>query len=155
MTRLVASWLMVAVIGVSALLYGTIDEGPPRTDADRAYEIAKTLACPVCAGQSVAESDATVAKSIRRSIAVWIDEGQSDLFIRAAVVDRFGEEVDYTPSASGLTSLVWIIPVVGGAGALAGLFLIFRGWRDEEEFEASEADRALVETMRGELDADG
>jgi len=149
------SWLLVAVIGVAALLYGSIDEGPPRTDADRAYEMAKTLACPVCAGQSVAESDATVAKSIRRSIAVWIDEGQSDAFIRASVVDRFGEEVDYTPSATGIGSLVWILPVVGGAGAIAGLFLVFRRWGEDGDLEASAADRALVDSIRGEVDTDG
>jgi cytochrome c-type biogenesis protein CcmH len=154
-TRHLLSWVAVATIGVGALLYGAIDEGAPRTDADRAYEMAKTIGCPVCRGQSVAESDATVAKSIRASIAIWIDEGRSDAFIRSALVDRFGEAVDYTPSASGVTALVWILPVVGGAGAIAGLFLVFRRWSDEEDMEASAEDRAAVEAARAAVGRDG
>ena len=103
----------------------------------------------------MAESDATVAKSIRASIAIWIDEGRSDAFIRSALVDRFGEAVDYTPSASGVTALVWILPVVGGAGAIAGLFLVFRRWSDDDGLEASAEDRAAVEAARAAVGRDG
>ena len=152
MTLRLLRWLAVAVVGASAFLYGAIDEGTPRTDADRAYAIAKTIGCPVCSGQSVAESDATVARNIRISIARWIDEGRTDSFIRASLRERFGEDVDYTPSADGITSLVWILPVVACAGALTGLGVVFRKWRQGSEPEASAADRALVAAARREPD---
>ena len=64
----------------------------------------------------------------------------------------FGEDVDYTPAASGVTSLVWILPVVGGAGAVAGLVVVFRRWRDEVELEASEEDTALVAEAMAQRD---
>lgn len=147
-TRRLTLWLGVAVVGLSAFLFAAIDEGEPRTDADRAYEISKTIGCPVCNGQSVAESNASAAKVIRISIATWIDEGRSEDFIRAALRADYGDDVDYTPSAEGLTSLVWILPVVFGAGAVAGLVVAFRGWRREAELEASEADTELVEAAR-------
>jgi cytochrome c-type biogenesis protein CcmH/NrfF len=147
-TRRTMSWLAVAMIGAAAFLYGAVDEGEPRTDADRAYALAKTIGCPVCQGQSVAESDAVVAKNIRISIARWIDEGQTDEFVRSELVESFGEDVDYTPSSSGITSLVWILPVVFGAGAAAGLVIVFRRWREEGDLEASSADQALVERTR-------
>lgn len=152
MTRRLVSWIAAAVVGVSALLFGAIDDGPPRTDADRVYALATTIGCPVCDGQSVAESDAAVAKAIRASIARSIDEGRTDQEIRAELVASFGEDVDYTPSASGITSLVWILPVVAGAGAIAGLVVVFRRWRLEGELEASEADRKLVEAARSGAD---
>jgi len=159
MTRRLALWLAMAVVAMSAFLYGAVDEGAPRTDADRAYEISKTIGCPVCNGQSVAESNATVAKNIRISIARWIDEGRSDDFIRAELRSRFGDDVDYTPSGDGITSLVWILPVVFGAGALAGLVVVFRRWKREGDLEASDADRALVEKAladaAGSAEADG
>jgi cytochrome c-type biogenesis protein CcmH/NrfF len=148
MTRRLLLWLGAVAVALSAFLFAAVDEGAPRTDADRAYALSKTIGCPVCDGQSVAESNATVARNIRISIAKWIDEGQSDDFIRSELRSNFGDDVDYTPSGDGVTSLVWILPVVFGAGALAGLVIVFRRWKREGDLEASEADRALVEAVR-------
>ena len=148
MTRRLALWLGVLAVGLSAFLFAAVDEGQPRTDADRAYAISKTIGCPVCNGQSVAESNAPVAKNIRISIAKWIDEGRSDDFIRAELRGLFGDDVDYTPSSDGVTSLVWILPIVFGSGAVAGLVVVFRRWKQEGDLEASEADRMLVEAAR-------
>ena len=148
MTRRLLLWLGAIAVALSAFLFAAVDEGAPRTDADRAYALSKTIGCPVCDGQSVAESNATVARNIRISIAKWIDEGQSDDFIRSELRSNFGDDVDYTPSGDGVTSLVWILPVVFGAGALAGLVIVFRRWKREGDLEASEADRALVEAVR-------
>jgi cytochrome c-type biogenesis protein CcmH len=103
----------------------------------------------------VAASDAVVARNIRISIAGWIDEGRSDDYIRAELVDRFGEDVDYTPAADGITSLVWILPVVLGAGALAGLVAVFRRWSTERNLEATDADRALVASARRDHEPEG
>ena len=116
------------MIGGSVFLFGAVDDGPPRTDADRVYSLAKNFGCPVCDGQSVAESETVVARNIRQQIARRVDEGRSDETIIAELEAAFPGN-DYTPAASGLSSLVWILPVVVGAGALAGLFVIFRRWR--------------------------
>lgn len=127
--RLLA-WLGVFVIGGSAFLYGAIDQGPPRTDADRVYALAQNFGCPVCGGQSVAESDSVVARNIRQQIARRVDEGRSDEVIISELEAAFPGN-DYTPAASGLSSLVWILPVVAAAGALSGLIVVFRRWRNE------------------------
>ena len=154
MTRRVASWLAVAMIGAAAFVYGAVDEGEPRTDSDRAYTISNTIGCPVCQGQSVVESNAPIAKSIRETIALRIDAGWSDAQIRAELRDSYGEDVDYTPSSEGITILVWILPVVAFAGAVAGLVVVFRKWKREGDLEASAADRKLVEAARALADED-
>ncbi len=150
MTRRLLAWLTIAVVGVSTLVFAAVDEGAPTTNADRAYELAKDFACPVCQGQSVAESDVVVARNIRREIRVWVDEGRSDEFIRDQLVADFGEDVDYTPSSEGITALVWILPVVAGAVAAGGLVLVFRRWRLEGDLEASDDDAALVAAARAD-----
>lgn len=142
------SWAGVVVVAVSMLVFATVDEGVPATNADRAYALARDFACPVCQGQSVAESDVPVARSIRREIRVWVDEGRSDEFVRAQLVANFGEDIDYTPSASGVTSLVWILPVVAGAVAAGGLVLVFRRWSDTPDLTASADDEAIVAAAR-------
>ena len=143
------AWMGVLVIGGSAFLFGAVDEGPPRTDADRVYSLANNFGCPVCDGQSVAESDTVVARNIRQQIARRVDEGRSDEAIIAELEAAFPGN-DYTPAASGLSSLVWILPVVAGTGALAGLFAVFRRWRQEIELGASPADERLVAEFRRE-----
>jgi len=144
------SWIAAGVLGVSAFLYGSVSSGEPRTNAERAYALANNFACPVCAGQSVAQSDVAVAKIIRREIRTWVDEGRTTDFIRAELVSTYGEEIDYSPPVEGITSLVWILPIVAGVGAVTGLFFVFRRWKLESEFEASPEDVALVEAARAE-----
>ena len=143
LSRRLLAWLGVVVVGGSAFLFGAVDEGPPRTDADRVHALAQNFGCPVCDGQSVAESDAVVARNIRRQIARRVDEGRTDESIIAELEAAFPGN-DYTPAASGLSSLVWIIPVAAGAGALSGLFVVFRRWRRETEPGATPEDERLV-----------
>ena len=150
MSRRLLAWASIAVVGISTLVFAAVEEGEPVTNADRAYELAKDFACPVCQGQSVAESDVVVARNIRREIRVWVDEGRSDDFIRDQLVADFGEDIDCTPSSEGVTALVWILPVVAGAVATGGLVLVFRKWRLDGELEASDDDTALVAAARAD-----
>jgi cytochrome c-type biogenesis protein CcmH len=142
------AWIGVMVVAVSALLFGAIDEGSPRTNADRAHALAEDFACPVCQGQSVAESDVPVAQNIRRQIRGWVDDGRDDEFIRDQLVVAFGEDIDYNPPASGISALVWILPVVAVTGGVAGLTVVFRRWKREALLEASADDIALVDSVR-------
>ena len=129
MNRRVVSWTAAAAVAAAAFIYGAVDEGPPRTNADRVHAVAQNFACPVCAGQSVAESDVPVAREIRRQIAVWVDEGRGDDYIRDQLVAAYDADIDYNPSGSGVTSLVWILPVVAAAGGAALLVTMLRPGR--------------------------
>ena len=140
------AWVGALAIASGALLFGEFADEPPRTNTDRVYGLAQDFACPVCKGQSVAESDVPVAREIRREIGIWVDDGRTDEFIRDQLVGFYGEDIDYNPAASGVTSLVWILPVVFGAAALTGLVIVFRGWRMQANLEAGAEDVALVET---------
>lgn len=144
------AWVGALAIASGALLFGEFADEAPRTNTDRVYGLAQDFACPVCKGQSVAESDVPVAREIRREIGIWVDDGRTDEFIRDQLVGFYGEDIDYNPAASGVTSLVWILPVVAGAAATAGLVIVFRGWRMQAnlEAEAEAEDVALVETER-------
>lgn len=125
MTRRAWGWVAAAAVAVGAWLYGTVAPGPPRTNADRVHALARGFACPVCAGQSVAESDVPVAREIRRQIGIWVDEGRSDRYIRDELVAAYDIDIDYNPSGAGLTGLVWVLPVAAGVGAAGVLIVIF------------------------------
>ena len=123
------SWIAALVVAAAAFVYGSLGEGPPQTNADRVGALAQDFACPVCAGQSVAESDVPVAREIRRRIAVWVDEGRSDAYIRDELVAAYDTDIDYNPSGSGITSLVWILPLLAGGGIAAVLVVMLRPGR--------------------------
>ncbi len=117
------------MVAAAAFAYGALDEGTPKTNADRVRVLAEDFACPVCAGQSVAESEVPVAREIRRQIAVWVDEGRSDAFIREQLVAAYDVDIDYNPSGSGITSLVWILPVLATSGVATVVVVMLRSGR--------------------------
>ena len=111
------------------LTYGSLDDRSTPSDAERASAIARSLRCPQCAGESVAESNVSVAREIRADIARRVDAGQSDEQIRSAYADLYGRSILLTPPSSGIGSLVWIVPAVVGLTAAAGLGFAFGRWR--------------------------
>jgi cytochrome c-type biogenesis protein CcmH/NrfF len=123
----------------------TVDDGPPRTTADQVEAIAKTLKCPQCAGQSVADSDAASSRAIRVEIARLVEEGRSASDVRATIAASYGDQVQLIPPASGFAGLVWILPVVALVVALLALSAAFARWRRAPPTAATDADRALVD----------
>ena len=93
---------------------------PVKADArqEQIWAIAGKLACPVCAGQSVKDSNAQLAVQMRQVIAEQLDLGRSESEIIAYMVDRYGEEILLDPPKSGPQLWVWIGPVVVIAAGL-------------------------------------
>lgn len=134
---------MALVLG-GCLLVGALGSSGSLTAQDRVTSIAKTIKCPTCSGESVAESQAETSKTIRRDIAERVQNGQTDAEIRAYYQQTYGEEILLTPPNSGVAGLVWVIPVVALVVALAGLVVVFRRWRVRPTARVTDADRALV-----------
>ena len=92
---------------------------------DEVGEIAYLLMCPVCQGQSVAESNSDLAKDMRTIIRKKLREGQSKEEIISYFVNRYGDSILGSPPAKGVNWLLWLLPVFalffGGVGM--GLFI--------------------------------
>jgi cytochrome c-type biogenesis protein CcmH len=143
--RRLLGWVAMAAVLVAALAIGVTHDGGPRTPEERARNLAETVACPTCDGQSVAESDAAASRGIRTLIAERIDQGASDDAIRDELVATWGESILLTPDSSGVGGLVWVLPVVALVLALAGMGYVFWRWRGLAAVHASDADRELVD----------
>ena len=143
----------MAVVAVAVLSVAAFGSRSAPTAQDRVTSLSRTVKCPVCAGESVAESNAPASQEIRRQIAEQIQKGQTDDEIRQYYVARYGEAILLTPPSTGISALVWILPVVALAMGAAVLVIVFRRWSSAPEKHATEADRALVEAAR--LSGDG
>ena len=126
-------WILFLIVAGLSLAFSVVVENPPLTNSERVSSLASDFACPVCDGQSLAESDVPVAKTIRAAISKMVDEGSSDEDIRKFLVSKFGEDIDYNPDGGGLTGLVWVIPVAAGVAALFGTVLILFSWMGKEK----------------------
>lgn len=143
--RRMVLWVLLGALALGLLVFATVDrDSDPVTTSERTYELAAQFACPKCSGQSIAESDIPIAREIRNEIALRLEQGQTESQIRQYLVSIYGENIDYTPRATGVTGLVWVIPVVAVVVALAGLTAVFLRWRNEERSVATDEDRALV-----------
>lgn len=153
-----APWIAVAVVAVALLSIAAFGSRSAPTAQDRVNAISETVKCPVCAGESVLESNAPASVEIRRQIAEQVQQGQTNEQIRSYYAAKYGEAILLTPSASGVNALVWILPVVALAIGIAVLVIVFRRWSTTPEQHASDADRALVDAaMHGGdgVDIDG
>ncbi len=92
---------------------------------DRVNEIAHSLMCPVCQGQSVAESNSNLAQDMRQIIRKQLEEGKSRDEVIAYFVNRYGETILASPPPRGVNWLLWVLPglaiVFGGLGI--GIYL--------------------------------
>jgi cytochrome c-type biogenesis protein CcmH len=142
--RVWGPWVLLVVVVVAVLSVATFTSRSSPTAADRVNNISLTIKCPVCAGESVAVSNAPASLEIRKEIAEQVQQSQTDEQIRSYYAAKYGEAILLTPSASGINALVWILPVVALALAIAGLAIAFRRWSVAPTARATDADRELV-----------
>jgi cytochrome c-type biogenesis protein CcmH/NrfF len=147
-----ASWIIIAALVIVSLGRAAFDDGPPRTTEQQVEAIARTLKCPVCGSQSVADSDVAASRAIRAEIARLVEEGQTPSEVRTAIAASFGERVQLIPPASGFAGLVWILPVVVLVVALAGVSAALARWRRTPRSSPTDDDRVLVEHALRERD---
>lgn len=148
-TRRVA-WVAIVVAALALLVVASIDRGGAETDAERIQRLTESFACPVCKGESVAESNSAAAATIREFIADEVTKGRSDAEIRDQLVVGYGGKVLRNPPADGVATLVWLLPVLAAVGGAAGVATMV-GRRQASGATVSDADRELVRRAREAL----
>ncbi|MYH39940.1 MAG: cytochrome c-type biogenesis protein CcmH [Candidatus Dadabacteria bacterium] len=93
---------------------------------DQIADIAGELMCPVCEGQSVAESNAQLARDMRAVIKTKLLEGNSREEIIDYFVASYGETILASPPPRGFSAILWLLPIlsvlIGGAIILRTIY---------------------------------
>lgn len=74
---------------------------------EKARDIAKQLRCVVCDNATIDDSDAQVAKDMRKLVRERVVEGKSATEIKAEFVSYYGEYVLMKPSFSWANAVIW------------------------------------------------
>lgn len=141
-----AAVLLLVLAAVVRLVLSTAMT-PPSPDA-RARAIGERLACPVCQGESVADSQAAQAQQMRDVIRRQIADGRSDQQIEQYFVDRYGESILLAPPRRGFASLLWWFPPLATLAGLATVALAAYRFARSRSDEASLPDLSPEETRR-------
>jgi cytochrome c-type biogenesis protein CcmH len=119
-------WTVVLVLLAFAAMAATVhadalDEGVRR--------VALQLQCPVCEGETVADSPSGLANDMRGVIRTRLTAGEPDQQILDEFVASYGDSILTEPPKRGISLGVWIGPVVGVVLGAALVTLLLRSWR--------------------------
>jgi cytochrome c-type biogenesis protein CcmH len=149
-------WLALGAVVVIAVVVLAVRSSPSHSPAARAARLDRELACPVCVGESVADSNAPESRAIRAAVVKRIADGQGDGEIRDAFVAIYGEHILLTPSNGGIGVVAWGVPVIALVLGAAGIALALRRWCNTPRLAATADDEQLVDRAReAEADPDG
>lgn len=119
---IVTAFVVVMLLGFSpgpahAILAGEALDDPVLET--RARDIGKELRCLVCQNQSIDDSNAPLAKDLRRLVRERLEAGDSNQAVKDYIVERYGDYVLLKPPFKPTTYALWLGP---------GAMLLIAGW---------------------------
>jgi cytochrome c-type biogenesis protein CcmH len=155
-------FLTLAVVAVLAAIWSFVFLSSPRDQTldTRVQNVASQLKCPVCQGESVADSPSLIAQQMRGVIRQQLQSGRSEQEVIAYFVDRYGEQIAWSPPWRGFTLLAWLVPIGLLLGGVLLLLFTLRNWHStsrshaipKDEVELANIDEAGLEYYREQLE---
>ena len=147
-------WLLVLITTVFLIVSGHSFAEAERvtfsnTESKTNYTaLINELRCLVCQNQTIADSDADLAKDLRAKVYDMVEAGQSQSDVIDYMTTRYGDFVLYRPAFKLKTVLLWLGPIVF---LLLAIFLVIRWVRAQTSVaataEISEAQRESVRDL--------
>ena len=114
----------------------------------RARNLSQKLRCLVCQNQSIDDSDADLAKDLRREVRAQLVQGKTDEAILSDLRTKYGDFVLLTPPIAKNTMALWLAPIgflLLGIGITLG---VRRRTTVPSPSPISHADRAQIEKLK-------
>ena len=122
---LLYSCLLVLLCAVALTSYAYA-QSPSDELEKEAQAIDKMIMCPVCPAETIDQAQVEISFQMRAVIREMLAEGRSREEILDYFVDRYGPDILAAPPKTGANLLAWILPIVGVAAGLAGVFFVIR-----------------------------
>jgi cytochrome c-type biogenesis protein CcmH len=98
-------------------------------------ELEGQLMCPICEGETLAQSTSPAAQRIKVEIQQRIAAGDTRSQIKSRLVDEWGTRILAAPPRHGFDLLAWLLPIVGVLGGASVLGVLAWRWTGEREPE--------------------
>jgi cytochrome c-type biogenesis protein CcmH len=94
----------------------------------KAGEINDLIMCPLCAGQTIAQSSNETSRQMRDLVIKKLRQGESKEEILQYFESRYGERILATPNKEGFNLMLWILPFVSVTLAAIVISFLIRRW---------------------------
>ena len=108
-------WVLAATLQLAGDVVMAADAlGPDSNPAleEQVQRVAQELRCLVCQNQTIADSNADLARDLRREVRRMLAAGSSEKEVREFMVARYGDFVLYRPPVKATTVGLWAGPFV-------------------------------------------
>ena len=138
--------LLVAFSAQAVFVEERLDD--PALEA-RAQHISEGIRCLVCQNQSILDSNADLAKDLRKIVRERILLGESDDQVRSFLVTRYGDWVLLDPPFKLRTVFLWFGPLFIFFGGGIAVFFFMRG---RSQNRLGDQPEKLTASEKAELD---
>lgn len=108
-------WILAVATALmlSASVFAAIDvyDFDTQEQETQFQELSNTLRCPKCQNNSIADSNAELAKDLRHKVYEMTKQGKSKDEIVDYMIARYGNFVTYNPPFTLSTAILWLGPV--------------------------------------------
>lgn len=138
--------LYVLAAGILAVAVSLLVLNSP-TEADRVETIGTSIKCPVCQGESIANSPSTMARDMMALVRERVAEGRSDQEIVDELLGSYSGAVLLDPPVSGATLFLWLAPAL----ALVSGAIVIVWWERHPGEETTERPTSKTRSRRRAL----
>jgi cytochrome c-type biogenesis protein CcmH len=145
--------IVLAVVAIVAATWSyVLLQNPPQQTLDqRVQQVAAQLKCPVCQGESVANSPSLISQQMRGVIRQQLQSGKSEQEVIAYFQARYGDQIVWSPPWQGFSLLAWLVPIVLLLGGLLLIAFVLRDWRSVPSSETGSHDAELTNIDEADL----
>ncbi len=138
---------IASAAGAASTLYRFDDPD----QAQRFQALTEQLRCLVCQGESIADSNADLAKDLRSQVHEMILAGHSNQQIMQFMTDRYGDFILYKPPFVPRTYFLWAGPLLLLIlASVAMIKYVGRTRRDTQAIGLQQDERARLSRLLGE-----
>jgi len=140
---LVLIWLSanVALAGIEVYEFSGADQ------EQQFYDLIDELRCPKCQNQNIADSNAPLARDLKKRVYSLVGEGKTNDEITGYLVERYGDFISYRPPFRPDTFLLWFGPALLMMLALSVVLLRVRAGRNKPQAMVNDDQRQRVQEL--------
>ena len=124
--------IIIMGLFLSTLLFQGLTAAAPYHNEEalqqKASEINDLIMCPLCAGQTIAQSNSETSRQMRDLVIKKLRQGESEEEILQYFESRYGERILAKPNKKGFNLMLWILPFVFVALAAVVIYFLIRRW---------------------------
>lgn len=98
-----------------------------------AREIYDLIMCPLCAGQTIAQSNNETSAQMRDLVLKKLRQGETQEEILQYFESRYGERIMAKPNKKGFNLILWVLPFVLVLLAAISIYFLIRRWSSRDQ----------------------